>query len=821
MGLSSNPFPPYGGQGKDFQYDAAGYYNPYSYSQNSNYNPIQRGAFGYNQYASQGYNPYQSQGYDPYGYQSQGYDPYGYQAKAYDSQAVSKASQIIDPGYGGSITVTAPPGDNYGWFTDPYLNMGYPSGYSNVGPGQGYWSGDNYWDPATQSWYTSREWSNLQNPGENTGTQGTGTGTGTGTGGGTQNTGNKPYKSGDKWVMSVTDNADPSKTYTIDLTATPRLDSTGQPTQPDGYDDEGNPLWRVDVYLGEGKGSGNREGEGIIRNPNPNVTTKPEEGGGNKPGETTPPLGNTSETVTKPSGNTSGTVTQPIGNTSGIITRPIDSVTNIPGNLGYISGNDLIQPEPPPGGSGGIVIKDPVTGQDITYPDIYDIGPFRTTYQTYDPGNYPMPQESVDPYLSNISTGVNPNFYTQYAEAGAAPLPGAPNLFQYGQAMGPDMGLPQQRNLQTAFNEQGIAQMPVSAGMTGQQAIMSRLQPQLDQQRESLRTQLINQGLRPGDEAYNIAMQQQSQRENDLLSQAALQGLNLDIAANQQGFQQAQARAEFANQALGQQYGMGVTGYQTGLQGLGAYNQAIAANQQSALAQAQMAAQLQEQGFSQAQAMQAAANAAQQQNFANMQTYQQAQNAAAAQAFQQQLAAAQYANAAQQQAYQQAAMIRQMPINEITALMSGSQIANPAFQAYQGAVAQPGDIQAATAQQAAWDQNIYNQKVASRNALMQGLFSLGGAGLGAWGAAAKGCWIAEAIYGVDDPRTHLVRAWLNGPFKATKIGSIVMKLYLKYGERIAEKVKKSKTLKAVLKPLFDMALGCALRDAAKRMLQIA
>ena len=265
--------------------------------------------------------------------------------------------------------------------------------------------------------------------------------------------------------------------------------------------------------------------------------------------------------------------------------------------------------------------------------------------------------------------------------------------------------------------------------------------------------------------------------------------------------------------------------FQAQLQNQQAYNQAVGMNQQAAVQQAQLQADLQNQGFSQAQAQQAAQNAAMQQNFANMQTYQQSQNQAAAQAFQQQLAAAQYGNAAQQQAYQQAAMIRQMPINEITALMSGSQIANPAFQAYQGAVAQPGDIQAATGQQAAWDQNIYNQKVASKNALMSGLFGLGsaaltggiGTGLGKGIGGLFGCWIAEAIYGVDDLRTHLVRAWLNGPFKQTKFGSVVMKLYMKYGERIAERVKKSKALKAVLKPVFDMALYCAIKDAVKKM----
>ena len=47
--------------------------------------------------------------------------------------------------------------------------------------------------------------------------------------------------------------------------------------------------------------------------------------------------------------------------------------------------------------------------------------------------------------------------------------------------------------------------MPVNAGTTGQEAIMSRLEPSLAKNRVSTETQLINQGLRPGSEAYDNA----------------------------------------------------------------------------------------------------------------------------------------------------------------------------------------------------------------------------------------------------------------------------------------------------------------------------
>jgi hypothetical protein len=79
-------------------------------------------------------------------------------------------------------------------------------------------------------------------------------------------------------------------------------------------------------------------------------------------------------------------------------------------------------------------------------------------------------------------------------------------------------------------------------------------------------------------------------------------------------------------------------------------------------------------------------------------------------------------------------------------------------------------------------------------------------------AAGGACWIAEAIYGVDDTRTHIVRAWLNGPFADTVIGGAVMRLYLAIGQHIAAVARRSKMLRATLKPLFDAALNRALRE---------
>jgi hypothetical protein len=217
--------------------------------------------------------------------------------------------------------------------------------------------------------------------------------------------------------------------------------------------------------------------------------------------------------------------------------------------------------------------------------------------------------------------------------------------------------------------------MPVNAGTTAQQAIMSRLDPSIARNRVSTETQLINQGLRPGGEAYNNAINLLGQQENDARTQAALQGINLDFLANQQGFGQATAQNAITNQASAQ-------------------------------------------------------------NLQNLQNYQAQQNAAQGTQFNQGLQGAQFANTAQQNELAQALQQRQLPLNEITALMSGSQIQNPTFQQYQGQSVAPAPVAQAAAQQAQYGQNIYNQQMGQQNANTSGLYSLGGAGLGAYASYA-------------------------------------------------------------------------------------
>lgn len=75
---------------------------------------------------------------------------------------------------------------------------------------------------------------------------------------------------------------------------------------------------------------------------------------------------------------------------------------------------------------------------------------------------------------------------------------------------------------------------------------------------------------------------------------------------------------------------------------------------------------------------------------------------------------------------------RQTPLNEITALMSGSQVSNPfSMPGYaQNTNVAAAPVFAGAQAQGQADMNIYNQQVAGNNAMMSGLFGVGAAAMG-------------------------------------------------------------------------------------------
>ena len=101
------------------------------------------------------------------------------------------------------------------------------------------------------------------------------------------------------------------------------------------------------------------------------------------------------------------------------------------------------------------------------------------------------------------------------------------------------------------INTNTLAQTGINPGEMYSDAIMRRLQPQLQQQQASVETQLANQGIMPGSEAYNRAKTQLAQQQNDLLTSAQVGGMDVGLRANQQGFNQQLAQSNLPITQLG------------------------------------------------------------------------------------------------------------------------------------------------------------------------------------------------------------------------------------------------------------------------------
>lgn len=90
------------------------------------------------------------------------------------------------------------------------------------------------------------------------------------------------------------------------------------------------------------------------------------------------------------------------------------------------------------------------------------------------------------------------------------------------------------------WGDQNLVQSTFNPGETAQDAIMRRMQPQLDRSRNSSETRLANQGIQQGSEAWRNAQDDIGRQENDAYSQAALQGISTGQQARQQGIQEQQ-----------------------------------------------------------------------------------------------------------------------------------------------------------------------------------------------------------------------------------------------------------------------------------------
>jgi len=319
------------------------------------------------------------------------------------------------------------------------------------------------------------------------------------------------------------------------------------------------------------------------------------------------------------------------------------------------------------------------------------------------------------------SSGMDPADYAQqhyqaYGQnegrtAGSTPSRGDVDLLNqvpYAQSTFADVGGPQ-RDLgfygqqQFGFGDAGQIQRDYgpndfSADRSRvEESMFQRMDPQLQRDRASMEARLKDQGLQPDSPAYQAAMDTfnrqltdtrlgivaQGGQDQKLQADMAAQRAGFANAAQQQAYQQALGRGTFANQAQAQQF-------------------------QEMLQAGTFANQAQKDAFQQAATRGEFANTAAVQNLARNQAILNAQNQQRSQFMAEQ--------------YQQ----RNQPINEITALLSGSQVSGPNFVNTPQQNIPTTDIAGLINNRFSQDLDVYKQQSANFNSLMGGIFGMMG-----------------------------------------------------------------------------------------------
>jgi len=301
---------------------------------------------------------------------------------------------------------------------------------------------------------------------------------------------------------------------------------------------------------------------------------------------------------------------------------------------------------------------------------------------------------------------INPNVQTSLNTSGMPAIKS--NVDQYGQ-------------IQNSINTSGLPSYGINPGETYADAIMRRLQPDLERQRASEETRLANQGIGLGSNAYSTARDILGRQQNDAMTSAIVQGMQTGLQANQQQFgqnaaqqaasnaaqaqgfgqnaaqtqaqnaanaqayQQALSSGQFGNQAAGQQFGQNLSAQQL-------QNQAAAQNNAANLANAGFTNQALSNQFGQNLSANQFANQVGQQNNANALANAQFANQAAGQQFGQGATAAQLQNqaAAQNNALAQsnAQFANQAANTQFGQNVSAAQLANQAAAQNTGNAAQ-------------------------------------------------------------------------------------------------------------------------------------
>lgn len=198
----------------------------------------------------------------------------------------------------------------------------------------------------------------------------------------------------------------------------------------------------------------------------------------------------------------------------------------------------------------------------------------------------------------------------------------------------------------------------------------SRLDPRFQQQEQALRSRMINSGITEGSEAWNTAFDNFSRDRNDAYANASRDAITMagQEASRLQGMDLNAGR--FANDAQQQRFGQDLAGAGQ------FFNQSLLGGQQR---------------------------------------------------FNQDLAGANFQNANRAQAMQEALMQRNMPLNDLNALLSGQQVTSPTFQNFTNAgLYQTPDLMGSAQSTYQSQLDAFNANQANRNSLLQGGFGLAG-----------------------------------------------------------------------------------------------
>jgi hypothetical protein len=79
----------------------------------------------------------------------------------------------------------------------------------------------------------------------------------------------------------------------------------------------------------------------------------------------------------------------------------------------------------------------------------------------------------------------------------------------------------------------------------------------------------------------------------------------------------------------------------------------------------------------------------------------------------------------------------------------------------------------------------------------------------------KSCWVAEALYGVDAPRTTLLRAWVTRQHIEKGRWRLFAALYSRHGRAAADAIHLGRVPRHWVRPFFDFLVDTAFDESAR------